>query len=170
MKVELGGGTNPKGDGYVNVDIISSADIVFDVESGPLPFDDDSVDSIYSAHCLEHIKDPFAIFRQILRVCKIGAEVEIHLPHWLHAMAMCPGHLHTISDRLIERVLEYPETFFSKQSTRKKFREVDRRYQIESTFHQLRRKFPELTDEEVARYIPDCCHEVHFKMEVVSWK
>lgn len=167
MKVELGGGPTPRA-GYVNLDRLPSADVQHDLESGVLPFESDSVTDLYSAHCLEHVTNHVAILREVLRVCKIGAQVEFRFPHWLHPMAMCPGHMHVLSDRQVELWCEFPERFWP--GSTKRFAMAHRHYQIDVDYHKLRAKFPQLSDEEAARFIPGCCHEVRYRLQVAEWK
>ena len=166
MKIEIGGGRTARGDGFVNLDQIPEADIVIDLESGVLPFADDSIDEVYSAHCLEHVQNAEKILAEILRVCKAGAPVELRFPHWLHPMASCPGHVHVISDRQVQ--IWCDATGYPMLSHGKGFELLGIHYQIDVAFAQLRKKFPMLTDEEVAQFIPSCCHEIRCKMKVVS--
>ena len=171
MKIELGGGVTPRGDGFVNVDIKPCADIICDFELGKLPFDDDSVDEIYSSHCLEHVRGHIAILGEVLRICRHGAKVELRFPHWLHPMASSPGHVHVLSDRQVSNWLESPKSreLFWPQATKRFVEDLGRRhYQIEVDYFILREKFPQLTDEEVARYIPGCCHEVRYYFTVAA--
>ena len=144
--------------------MMNCADIVVDFEGGKLPFDSDSVDSVYSAHCLEHVNNAVGILRDVLRVAKCGAEFELRLPHWLHPMASCSGHVHVLSDHQVRIWCSHPELFW--KGTGKKFDLLNVHYQIETTFHELRPLFPQLTDEQVARHIPGCCHEVYYKIKV----
>lgn len=61
-KLDLGGGHFPKHDGYINVDIVEG-DVVCDVQEG-LPFEDNSVERIWSHHLIEHLyenKIPFVL-------------------------------------------------------------------------------------------------------------
>lgn len=44
-----------------------------------LPFPDNSVDFVFSSHCLEHIEDPFTALREWLRVAR--RHVVIAVPH-----------------------------------------------------------------------------------------
>jgi ubiquinone/menaquinone biosynthesis C-methylase UbiE len=168
VKIELGGGSNPRGGiGCLNCDIAECADVQVDFETGVLPFADDSVDYVFSAHCLEHIKNAVGILRDVLRVAKIGAEFELHLPHWLHPMACCSGHVHVLSDHQVRLWCERPEMFWT--GTGKRFMLHKVHYQIETTFNELRPLFPQLSDEQVAKYIPGCCHEVHYKMTIEKY-
>ncbi|WP_375600726.1 methyltransferase domain-containing protein [Brevundimonas sp. SH203] len=45
-----------------------------------LPFDDDSQDTVYSSHCLEHISDPLSVIQDWHRVTKIGGHIIIAVP------------------------------------------------------------------------------------------
>jgi predicted SAM-dependent methyltransferase len=56
IKLNIGGGKgHPHVDGWQVVDIRSHADVVLDISKQPLPFVDDSVDTIFCSHTLEHI-------------------------------------------------------------------------------------------------------------------
>jgi SAM-dependent methyltransferase len=46
-----------------------------------LPFDDGTVDAVYSSHCLEHIPDYTNAFLDWMRVLKIGGYMVIVVPH-----------------------------------------------------------------------------------------
>jgi hypothetical protein len=174
VKIEIGGGTLPKGEGFINLDGQSCADIVIDLEEGKLPFESDSVDSVYSSHCLEHVKNAIGLMVDVLRVCKIGSSVEIRLPHWLHPNAMVHGvpelggHVHVISDRAIRTWCQESRSIW--KSTGKRFRLDNIHYQIDEAYHELRPLFPALTDQQVAKYIPNCCHEIHCFMTVVEYE
>ena len=75
---------------YVNVDKfnIYAVDIVHDLEIFPYPFEDNSVDMILLSHVLEHIGQTPDIFnniiREIYRICKNDAKIEINVPHPRH--------------------------------------------------------------------------------------
>ncbi|MDE2426771.1 MAG: methyltransferase domain-containing protein [Elusimicrobia bacterium] len=166
MKIEIGGGRTPRGEGFVNVDILPCADVVIDLELGRLPFPSDSVDAAYTSHCLEHVNNAVGVLGELLRVCKIGAPVEIRVPHWLHPMACCSGHVHVLSDRQVEIWCNQPENFWPESPKRFALKGIH--YQIDVAHHELRPLFPALTDEQVAKYIPGCCHEIRCSLEVVA--
>lgn len=81
-KLNLGSGGKHK-DGYINIDADwrGQPEIVRDITRG-LPFDDNSVDEIYSSHFLEHLKPDDLIFviREIQRVLKEGCEAILKVP------------------------------------------------------------------------------------------
>jgi predicted SAM-dependent methyltransferase len=82
MKVDIGCGSAKK-PGHVGVDIVAGdgVDHVVDVEREALPFPDRSVDAIFTSHCLEHLADHSVIFREMSRVAKNGASLEIWTPY-----------------------------------------------------------------------------------------
>jgi SAM-dependent methyltransferase len=89
LKVNLGAGSS-KIDGYVSLDKFEffEPDIVHDLETFPYPFDDNSVDNIIMSHVLEHIgqhPDTFhAIIKELYRICKPAALIDIAVPHPRH--------------------------------------------------------------------------------------
>jgi hypothetical protein len=87
VKLNLGCGTN-KLEGYVNVDRAHGPDVAHDLESFPWPWADSSVEEIRAHHVLEHLgRTPevfIGVMKEMYRVCKGGAKVEIVVPHPRH--------------------------------------------------------------------------------------
>ena len=89
MKLNLGCGFN-KIDGYVNVDKFDTCqpDVLMDLEVTPWKFKTSEVDEVLFNHSLEHIgqdTDTFlAIVKELYRVCRGGATVQINVPHPRH--------------------------------------------------------------------------------------
>lgn len=87
MKLNLGCGSN-KIAGYVNVDRAHAPDEVVDLESFPWPWETSSVEEIRAHHILEHLgatPDKFiGVMKEMYRVCKGGAVVDIVVPHPRH--------------------------------------------------------------------------------------
>jgi SAM-dependent methyltransferase len=78
--------------------MIEQADIRHDLDVTPWPFADDSVDEAYSCHCIEHLqRGPWPFLRELARVCKIGAPVEIRCPSPGSDLASQWGHTHVFS-------------------------------------------------------------------------
>lgn len=83
MKIYLGSGKDHR-EGFTHVDIhqFEGVDIVCDITKG-LPFDDNSVDFVYSQDFLEHI-DPtkkVTVINEIWRVLKNGGQMEHYVPN-----------------------------------------------------------------------------------------
>ncbi len=57
------------------------ADVVGDVDRGALPFRDDSFESVYLIHVIEHVADVVATMEEVHRVLRPGGRVLIETPH-----------------------------------------------------------------------------------------
>lgn len=59
LRLDIGCGSNKKSS-FVGIDKLNApgVDYVVDLENELLPFEDHSVSSVYSYHCLEHLTDP----------------------------------------------------------------------------------------------------------------
>lgn len=81
MKLNLGAGT-VRVEGHVSVDLYADADIVADI-SKPLPFDNESIDAIYTSHAIEHLtfREYETFKREVDRILKPGATLEIRCPN-----------------------------------------------------------------------------------------
>lgn len=80
MKIDIGGGNMGK-EGYKTVDIVDTADYVCNLEIDRLPFEDNSVDEIFTHSTLEHIKNLTHVMNEMWRVLKWGGKLEIIVPH-----------------------------------------------------------------------------------------
>jgi len=134
MKLNLGCGQN-KLDGYVNVDKYGDPDLRIDLEHFPwaplIPSEvctvpdaidtaaalpDNSVDEVLANHVLEHLGATPEVFigvmKELYRVCKPDALVQINVPH--------PRHEHFIGDPTHVRVIT-PEvlSLFSQENCRR---------------------------------------------------
>jgi hypothetical protein len=87
LRLNLGSGLNPLPN-FVNVDKFGSPDVNCDLEKFPWPWPDSSVDEICLYHVLEHlgasIDSFFSIVKELYRISKDGACVNIVVPHPLH--------------------------------------------------------------------------------------
>ncbi len=81
--LNLGSGEFPKA-GFVNVDFhsVREPNVRHDLDLFPYPFADNEFDRVESDHCLEHLRDPFAVMREIHRIAKPDAPVIIRVPHF----------------------------------------------------------------------------------------
>lgn len=169
-KLEIGGGIYPR-EGFTNLDQVPNADIHFDLDSIPgqtLPLPDESVGEVYSSHCFEHLKDPIAVMREVARVCRVGARVEIRVPHWLSDIAFSPGHLSILSQTVVRNVCH----FFTKQhwgGRPRRLKLVDETYSKSGFFGEVRNLHPEWTEEQVLKFAPGAAHDVRYIFEVVAY-
>jgi hypothetical protein len=103
----MGCGHN-KRSGYVNVDLATACapDIVCDLESLPWPWPDNSVDEVVFNHSLEHLGQNsgtfLGIIKELYRICRNNAKVEINVPHPRHDNFLDdPTHVRAISPALL---------------------------------------------------------------------
>lgn len=108
IKLNLGSGTKRYPD-FLNVDYSQECqpDLIWDLEETPWPFETDSVVHILMSHCLEHIgqtpKAFLRIMKELHRVCKNGATIEIVVPHPYHDnFASDPTHVRPITAATLE--------------------------------------------------------------------
>ena len=67
-------------------------DYVVDLENSNIPLPDQSVEYVYSAHFIEHVKSPVNFLKEVGRLCVDGAEVEIWAPWSFHNSAFFFSH------------------------------------------------------------------------------
>ena len=130
IKIDLACGDRKK-DGFVGVDIapISGVDIVFDIQTYPWPFEDNSVDEVYCSHYMEHIphdiknpndnRDGFIQFMdELYRILKVGGKVNITVPYYTsmrafqdptHQRFMCEASFYYVNKqwRELNKLLHY---------------------------------------------------------------
>ena len=94
MKLNLGCG-NKKIDGYVNVDVCGSPDVVCDLSQFPWPFDSNTADEISAFHFLEHALDYEKTVLEVYRILKPGGILHFRVPHFRSPFAQ--WHLHKYS-------------------------------------------------------------------------
>lgn len=80
--LNLGCGNSKKSD-EIGVDIFPGelVDIVADLNVYPLPFEDDSIDSIVSSHCFEHLNNLIGLIEELHRILKPSGILEFTVPH-----------------------------------------------------------------------------------------
>lgn len=107
MKLNLGCGFNKK-NGYVNVDKFDACqpDVTADLEATPWPFATNVADEVIFNHSLEHMgedTDTFLeIIKELYRICKPGATVQINVPHPRHDNYIGdPTHVRIITPQLL---------------------------------------------------------------------
>ena len=93
LSLDLGCGPS-KREGTIGVDMVAGpgVDHVADFETDRLPFPDGSVDHVFSAHCLEHLREPILLFSEISRIARDGARLELWTPYAWENSAFVFGH------------------------------------------------------------------------------
>lgn len=82
-KLNLGCGLKQMPD-HVNLDLVASVkpDVVHDLNRFPYPFPDNRFDEIRAMDVIEHVADLPATMREIWRIGRPGATVELTTPHF----------------------------------------------------------------------------------------
>lgn len=83
VKVHLGPGQNKYLNGWINLDanmFTGKCDVWADLRN-PLPFNDHSVDAIYSHHVIEHLPDLDFHFGDVFRILKLGGIYRVGAPN-----------------------------------------------------------------------------------------
>lgn len=99
VRIDLGCG-NAKREGFIGLDFVDGPEVdhVVDLTAERFPFDDASVDEVFSAHFLEHIESPNHVFGEIGRICKDGARIEFWTPYAFSDEGFLYGHLHYLTE------------------------------------------------------------------------
>lgn len=87
--------------GYDNVDIQKSPKITksFDFNKFPYPIKDNTYDYVWSRSVLEHLEEPDKVLRELWRICKKNAIIEIIVPYYNNKSAFSDmQHKHFFSD------------------------------------------------------------------------
>lgn len=85
MRVNLGCGSDRR-DGWTGLDRAAgpAVDIVHDLDQGPWPFKDGSVEAILAKDVFEHVADPILFMTECWRVLQPEGSLFIRTPHWRH--------------------------------------------------------------------------------------
>ena len=79
-------------------------DLVLDFETNPLPFADNSIDAVFSAHSLEHLRRVSKALREVVRVCRHDASVEIWTPYLKSDEAFLQDHNIYFNERMWQNI------------------------------------------------------------------
>lgn len=167
MKLEIGGGRYQKGSGFVNMDRIPEADIVHDLEVMPWPIEDDTVDEVYSSHCIEHVTNPITFLDECARICRVGAQMEIRCPAPFAELMFVADHKHCFSPQNARNIdVHFPKDFWR---NRKRPRLVRHFFQSSEKLERAKKELPflrGLSDQVIMEWIPGTAHEVCFFYEI----
>ena len=140
-KLNLGCGTQiyQKEDGWVNVDIQKGKEIdkTFNFDKFPYPFKDNTFDYVLVDNVLEHLEDINKVMKELWRICKKDAIIEIFVPYWNHSVAYNdPTHKHYFNTRTFEVICDKNSSY--KANPEKKFELVN----VERTPGEVKKKLP----------------------------
>ena len=87
-KLNIGCGKDIK-EGWINLDMIKNdgVDVVHNLNNYPYPFEDNSIDEIIAINIMEHLDKPNDFIKEIWRITKHNAKIEIETPHFSGAVA-----------------------------------------------------------------------------------
>jgi len=89
--LNLGCGTQHFTGSWINIDIepLKKPDLLLDITKG-LPYEDDSIDEIYTSHVFEHLtlEDMVKVIKECKRVLKKGCFITIVVPDFLVSLKM----------------------------------------------------------------------------------
>ena len=116
IRIDVGAGGACK-EGFVGVDqkaYSPSTKYIVDLNKNKLPFEDGTVDEIYSSHTLEHLNDPMEMVKEFYRVLKPGAKCTIKVPYGMSPLSKKPNHknywnMHCIDYFNGEYIEDYPK-------------------------------------------------------------
>lgn len=94
--------------GYVNVDMQKGKGIdrSFDFLKMPYPLEDDTFDQVVIDNVLEHLNNPQKIMKEIWRICKKNAIVEIIVPYYNSYYAWAdPTHINFFNELTMRQTL-----------------------------------------------------------------
>lgn len=101
LKIDLGCGSCKKAD-CIGLDSVAApgVDYVLDLTKERFPFDDNSVEYVFSSHFFEHIPEPNNVFSELGRVCRDGAQFEFWTPYTFTEEGFFYGHVAHFSEKL----------------------------------------------------------------------
>lgn len=152
----------------MNVDVCPTANIVHDLDVMPWPIESGTVDEVYSAHCIEHVANQTAFCREVARICKVGATVEIRCPDAASEMAMCPGHSAVWSINCVRHMDHvFPEMHWT--GCERRLRLVNIEPGADDYWFPMARRnplFKDWSDGDILTWIPRTRHENRFHFVV----
>lgn len=79
----------------IDVDAKSNADIIYDLNKVPWPFESDEFDELICQDILEHLQNLPSVMSEIHRISKQGSKIKIRTPHYSSYYAYNnPTHCH----------------------------------------------------------------------------
>jgi 2-polyprenyl-3-methyl-5-hydroxy-6-metoxy-1,4-benzoquinol methylase len=102
-------------DRYVGADVVrydgfpeSGEFFRVDMDTGRIPMDDGSADTVVSVETIEHVENPRAFFRELARLVRPGGRVVVTTPNQLSALSFLTLHVKGHFQAFAERPGLYP--------------------------------------------------------------
>jgi len=69
--------------GMINVDAYANCkpDVLWNLNTRPWPWADNSIDMIHATHIMEHLDNWWSAFKECARILKVGGVMEMYVPH-----------------------------------------------------------------------------------------
>lgn len=95
--------------GAIGLDItpLDGVDVVLDLDKEKVPFADNTFETVYAHHVLEHLRNLPDVLAELHRVCKAGAVIDILVPYYTCVGAFGdPTHVRFFTYRTLEHFAE----------------------------------------------------------------
>jgi len=152
--------------GFINIDISDHADISLNFSNDRLPFDDSSVDLVFSHHTLEHIPNYLFALSEIYRVLKHNGIFLVGVPYLTLTQynLVNPYHLHHFN--------EYSFDFFDPKKLKGSAMEKNNIYfhKVTHRFHYMGRfgKLPNFLKNWCRRHLFNVVKKIDFALVAVK--
>jgi predicted SAM-dependent methyltransferase len=157
--------------GATNVDLtaLTEPDVVHDLNLRPWPFEASSFDEVHAYDVIEHLGDVLGTLEEIHRVGRVGAIVDITVPHFSCDGAFTdPTHRHYFGLRTFDYVTEgHPNSFYTQARFQVLRRELVFRPTLANKLvHRLANRLPVVYEERWTWIFP--AWFLFFRLEVVK--
>jgi predicted SAM-dependent methyltransferase len=111
VKLEIGAGPKKGENGWTTLDVCGGVDLFWDLQK-KMPFNDNSVQEVYSCHVLEHFwyKDLMILLKDIYRILKPGGKISVVVPN---ARLFVEGYAHP--EKFNKALLKYEPGIISEK-------------------------------------------------------
>ena len=96
LNLGCGGDYDPD---FVNLDRAGKADIIWDLEHTPLPFQDGRFKFIVASHVIEHVNNYIPLMNDLYRILDHNGHLLIYVPYYTSSIAISdPTHVRSFSE------------------------------------------------------------------------
>jgi SAM-dependent methyltransferase len=180
MRLNIGSGYK-RIPGFINIDsdLNCKPDYIVNLEQDGLPFQDNTVDTVIAHHILEHLgQGYFHLLKELYRVCKHGAIVDIRVPHPTHEVFLNdPTHKRPITVdglRLFSKQFNKLEIERGGSSSTLgimydvDFEIINYEFIHDSYYDEIKKTLPHHQLERLFREALNVCIEIHVQLMVVK--